>query len=207
MMRETPLGCKNSAPNSSIRHNEGMGRPKNFSREGVLEKALPVFWKHGFADTSLQDLEKATGVNKSGLYVEFADKGDLYLESLRYYLRKQQKEELLTANPLGWKNIERFLKLAPCSLEGQKGCFSVNSMNQFAVIPRAAQEIVSKSYTFLKDLIARNIEAEKPEMKPTVLAEMILTFFTGISMEQHLKVSKASMSRKVDDFMKVIRKL
>jgi AcrR family transcriptional regulator len=186
---------------------KGMGRPKNFSRKGVLEKALPVFWKHGFADTSLQDLEKATGVNKSGLYAEFADKGDLYLESLRYYLRKQQKEELLTANPLGWKNIERFLKLAPCSLEGQKGCFSVNSMNQFAVLPRAAQEIVSKSYAFLKDLIVRNIEAEKPEMKPTVLAEMILTFFTGISMEQHLRVSKASMNRKVDDFMKAVRKL
>jgi hypothetical protein len=80
-------------------------------------------------------------------------------------------------------------------------------MNQFAVLPRAAQEIVSKSYAFLKDLIARNIEAEKPEMKPTVLAEMILTFFTGISMEQHLRVSKASMNRKVDDFMKAVRKL
>ena len=38
-----------------------MARPRNFSREGVLEKALPVFWKHGFADTSLQELEKATG--------------------------------------------------------------------------------------------------------------------------------------------------
>ena len=24
-----------------------MGRPKNFSREEVLEKAMPVFWKHG----------------------------------------------------------------------------------------------------------------------------------------------------------------
>jgi AcrR family transcriptional regulator len=206
-MRELLSGYKNIAPSSSIPHNEVMGRPKNFSREGVLEKALPVFWKHGFADTSLQDLEKATGVNKSGLYAEFADKGDLYLESLRYYLRNRQKEELLTANPLGWKNIERFLKLGPCSLEGQKGCFSVNSMNQFAVLPRAAQEIVSKSYAFLKDLVVRNIEAEKPEMKPTALAEMILTFFTGISMEQHLKGSKASMNRKVDDFMKVVRKL
>ena len=184
-----------------------MGRPKNFSREGVLEKALPVFWKHGFADTSLQDLERVTGVNKSGLYAEFADKGDLYLESLRYYLRKQQKEELLTASPRGWKNIERFLKLAPCSLEGQKGCFSINSMSQFAVLPRAAQEIVLTSYAFLKDLIVKNIEAEKPEMKPTVLAEMILIFFTGISMEQHLRVSKASMNQKVDDFMKVVRKL
>jgi AcrR family transcriptional regulator len=184
-----------------------MGRPKNFSREGVLEKALPVFWKYGFADTSLQELEKATGVNKSGLYSEFADKGDLYLESLRHYLRKRQDEELLTAKPLGWKNIERFLKLGPCSLEGQKGCFSVNSMNQFAVLPPAAPEIVSKGRSFLKDLMARNVEAEKPRMNPTVLAEMILTFFTGISMEQHLKGSKASMNRKVDDFMKVARNL
>jgi len=34
-----------------------------------------------------------------------------------------------------------------------------------------------------------------------------LTFFTGISMEQHLRVSRASMNRKVEDFMKVVRKL
>ena len=184
-----------------------MGRPKNFSREGVLEKALPVFWKHGFANTSLQELEKATGVNKSGLYAEFADKGDLYLESLRHYLRKRQEEEFLTAKPLGWDNIERFLKFGPYSLGGQKGCFSVNSMNQFAVLPPAAQEIVSKGRAFLKDLIARNVEAVKPKMKPTVLAEMILTFFTGISMEQHLNVGKAAMNRKVEDFMKVVRRL
>ena len=44
-------------------------------------------------------------------------------------------------------------------------------------------------------------------MKPAVLAEIILTFFTGISMEQHLKDSKASMNRKVDEFMEVVRKL
>jgi TetR/AcrR family transcriptional regulator, copper-responsive repressor len=207
MMPESLSRCNNSALNSSIRHNKHMGRPKNFSREGVLEKALPVFWKYGFADTSLQELEKATGVNKSGLYAEFADKGDLYLESLRHYLRKRQEQELLTAKPLGWKNIERFLKLGPCSLEGQKGCFSVNSMNQFAVLPPAAREIVSKNRAFLKDLIARNVEAGRPAMKPAVLAEMVLTFFTGITMEQHLKVSKASMNRKVDDFIKVIRQL
>jgi len=207
MMHENHSSYSNIAPNSSILHNEGMGRPKNFSRESVLQKALPVFWKYGFADTSLQELEKATGVNKSGLYAEFADKGDLYLESLRHYSRKRQEDGLLTAKPLGWKNIERFLKLAPCTLEGQKGCFSINSMNQFAVLPAAAQEIVSDSRTFLKDLIARNVEAEKPRMKPTLLAEMILTYFTGITMEQHLKGSKASMNRKVDDFMKVVHKL
>jgi AcrR family transcriptional regulator len=184
-----------------------MGRPKNFSREGVLEKTLTVFWKYGFADTSLQKLEQATGVNKSGLYSEFADKGDLYLESLRHYSRKRQEEEFLTAKPLGWKNIERFLKLAPYSLKGQKGCFAVSSMNQFTVLPVAAQEIVSKSRAFVKDLIVRNVAAEKPRMKPTALADLILTFFTGITIEQHLKSSKALINRKVDDFMKVVRTL
>ena len=78
-----------------------MGRPKNFSREGVLEKAIPVFWKRGFSDTSVQDLERATGVNKSGLYAEFRDKEDLFVESLRYYLATQAKRGLLTEEPLG----------------------------------------------------------------------------------------------------------
>src|SRR5258708_12401024 len=127
MMCENPSGCKNIAPNSSIRHNEHMGRPKNFSREGVLEKALPVLWKHGFANTSLQELEKATGVNKSGLYAEFADKGDLYLESLRHYLRKRQEEEFLTAKPLAWNKTERFLQPVPVRPQRPTPRFSANS--------------------------------------------------------------------------------
>ena len=85
-----------------------MGRPKNFSREEVLEKAMPVFWKHGFADTSLQELERATGVNKSGLYTEFRDKEDLFVACLRHYLESQEKRGLLTREPLGWKNVETF---------------------------------------------------------------------------------------------------
>jgi hypothetical protein len=35
-----------------------MGRPKNFTRDAVLEKALPVFWRRGFADASLHELEQ-----------------------------------------------------------------------------------------------------------------------------------------------------
>jgi hypothetical protein len=38
----------------------------------VLQKALPLFWKYGFARTTLPDLELATGVNQTA---------DLVLES------------------------------------------------------------------------------------------------------------------------------
>src|ERR1700724_2829588 len=108
-------GCRDIELFSSLSDNTSMGSPKNFSREQVLAKAMPVFWKRGFSDTSLQDLERATGVNKSGLYSEFRNKEDLFVESLRYYLAAQEKRGLLTKHPLGWKNIETLLKRGPHS--------------------------------------------------------------------------------------------
>jgi len=95
-----------------------MGRPRKFSREGVLQKALPVFWKYGFARTTLPELEQATGVNKSGLYAEFESKDALFLACLRHYLDTRNGGALLMAEPLGWGNIERFLEEAPsCAID------------------------------------------------------------------------------------------
>jgi len=182
-----------------------MGRPKNFTREAVLEKALPVFWRQGFADASLHKLEQATGVNKSGLYAEFKDKEDLFVQSLRYYLENLEQQGLLTAVPLGWNNIERFLKLGPCSLEGQKGCFAISSMREFPILPPEAVDMISRSRNKLKQLIAKNIEVEHPKMDVDSLADLVLTFFTGLSMEHNLSSSRRSIARKIDDLMSIVR--
>jgi AcrR family transcriptional regulator len=184
-----------------------MARPRKFSREGVLEKALPVFWKHGFADASLQELETATGVNKSGLYSEFAGKEELFLESLRFYLERLPALGFLVAEPLGWHNIEQFLKRGPRNIEGQKGCFAVSSMRELAILPPAAIDILGRNRVQLKQLIAKNIEAENPQLAVDDLATMVMTFFAGLSVEQNLKSSQASIGRKVDKLMQVLRGL
>ena len=184
-----------------------MGRPKNFSREEVLEKAMPVFWKHGFADTSLQDLERATGVNKSGLYTEFRDKEDLYVACLRHYLESQGKRGLLTKEPLGWKNVENFFKTGPLNKGEQQGCFSVNSMREFAILPDEAYGVVMENRALLQRLLAMNIEAEKPKMAPSAIAEMVLSFFSGLCIERNLKSGKASSTRKIENFMTALRNL
>jgi hypothetical protein len=59
----------------------------------------------------------------------------------------------------------------------------------------------------LKQLIAKNIEAEKPKSDVNDLAGMVLTFFAGLSMEQNLKSSRAATGRKVDTLMQVLRGL
>lgn len=184
-----------------------MGRPKKFSRDGVLEKTIPVFWEHGFADTSLQDLELATGVNKSGLYAEFASKEDLFLASLRHYLEHREGGELLSATTLGWHNVEAFLRLCMSGSHGRKGCFAVNSIREFAVLPAEAQVIVSESRAKIRRFLIRNIEAEKPATDAGAIADLVTVFFTGICTEQNLKSNKESFSRKVDNFMLAIQAL
>jgi TetR/AcrR family transcriptional regulator, copper-responsive repressor len=191
----------------SVKYDRDMARPRNFSRAGVLENALPVFWKHGFADASLQELQKATGVNKSGLYSEFSGKEELFLESLRFYLDRLPQLSLLTVEPLGWDNIEQFLKLGPRTTEGQRGCFAVSSMRELAILPPAAIEMLGQGRVQLKRLIARNIEAEKPKADVNDSASIVLTFFTGLSVEQNLKPSRAATGRKVDNLMRVLRSL
>ena len=184
-----------------------MGRPKNFSREEVLEKAMPVFWKHGFADTSLQELERATGVNKSGLYTEFRDKEDLFVACLRHYLESQEKRGFLTREPLGWKNVESFLKNGPLNKGEQQGCFSVNSMREFAILPAEAYGVVTENRALLQRLLAMNIEAEKPKMAASAIAEMVLSFFSGLCIERNLKSGKTSSNRKIENFMTALRSL
>ena len=47
------------------------GRPRAYEPELALARALDVFWKDGFAATSLDDLSAATGMNRPSLYGAF----------------------------------------------------------------------------------------------------------------------------------------
>jgi TetR/AcrR family transcriptional regulator, copper-responsive repressor len=200
-------GCRDIELFGSLSDNLCMGRPKNFSREEVLEKAMPVFWKHGFADTSLQELERATGVNKSGLYTEFRDKEDLFVACLRHYLERQGKRGLLTKEPLGWKNIETFLQHGPLNKGEHQGCFAINSMREFAILPDEAYGAITENRALLQHLLAMNIEAEKPKMAASAIAEMVLSFFSGLCIERNLKSGKTSPNRKIENFMIALRSL
>jgi TetR/AcrR family transcriptional regulator, copper-responsive repressor len=206
-MKSAQQGCTDIELFSFLSHHGGMGRPKGFSRQEVLEKAMPVFWKHGFAHTSLQDLERATGVNKSGLYTEFRDKEDLFMACLRHYLESQGRRGLLTKEPLGWKNIENFLKNGPLYKGEKQGCFSVNSMREFAILPDEAYEVVTENRALVQRLLAMNIEAEKTKMAPPAIAEMVLSYFSGLCIERNLKSGKSSSTRKIKSFMTVLRSL
>jgi TetR/AcrR family transcriptional regulator, copper-responsive repressor len=183
----------------------GMGRPKGFTREEVLLKAIALFWERGLSDTTLQDLERATGVNKSGLYSEFKDKEDIFVESLRHYLDTRGGEEILSTEPKGWDNIQRFLEIGHTCYSGRRGCFSINSLRDASRLPPEARRIVEENNMKLKRLITSNIKAELPRLaNPGSLADMIFTFFAGLCIEQNSVASVATSKKEIVRFMKFL---
>lgn len=62
-----------------------MAGKKQFVVDTVLDAAMVQFWRAGYADTSLDDLSRATGLNRSSIYSSLGDKDSLYLRCLDRY--------------------------------------------------------------------------------------------------------------------------
>jgi AcrR family transcriptional regulator len=59
------------------------GRPRAFDPEVALKKASDAFKAQGYASTSLDDIARATGLNRPSLYAAFGDKKALYVAALQ----------------------------------------------------------------------------------------------------------------------------
>lgn len=180
-----------------------MGRLKGFDRNSVLDAAIQVFWKKGYSDTSLADLEKATGVNKSGLYSEFKDKEDIFLETLKRYRELSPIYPILEAEPLGWKNIENFLK-SGMLCKGQKGCFLANTLREYSIIPTKVKQLLEQNSFIVNDCIVKNIKATGTKKDPAILASMVSTFASGLSLKLNV-LKPAQLSEEVDAFIEMLK--
>lgn len=62
-----------------------MGRHREFNIDEALDAALLVFWQKGYEGTSFEDLTRATGVARPGLYSAFGNKEALFRKALDRY--------------------------------------------------------------------------------------------------------------------------
>lgn len=101
------------------------GRPREFDSDLALERALDLFWRHGYEGASVSAIAQAMGVSKSSLYAAFGDKEALYLRALARYGERQQvmHAELLEAEPDARLAIEHLMlsALDQLAAPGQPG--------------------------------------------------------------------------------------
>ena len=62
-----------------------MPRSKEFDPERALLKAMSLFWRLGYENTSVEALMREMGVARQSLYDTFGNKRALYLKALAFY--------------------------------------------------------------------------------------------------------------------------
>ena len=65
-----------------------MGRPKQYDRTELLDKAVELFRRQGFNGTSTAELVTELGVNRKSMYAEFGSKQELFEATLERYNEK-----------------------------------------------------------------------------------------------------------------------
>jgi AcrR family transcriptional regulator len=79
------IKSQKSVKNSAKIPAKPRGRPLAFNQEEALNKALNVFWSHGYEGTSMAELTAAIGINKPSIYAAFGNKEALFRKALARY--------------------------------------------------------------------------------------------------------------------------
>lgn len=126
-----------------------MARTREFDSNEALERAMKVFWKKGYANTSMEDLVTATGVNRYGLYDEFENKRELFLAALDHYentvvgmlfgIVEQPRASLTDIRAYFAKLVE-----LSSSEMGRLGCLLASSANELALHDKRAANKIEK---------------------------------------------------------------
>src|SRR5260370_36699418 len=91
------------------------GRPRSFSREQALERALELFWARGYEGATLSDLQEAMGgITAPSFYAAFGSKEGLFREVVELYSATQGAPMVtaLTQGTTDRASIEGLLRAA-----------------------------------------------------------------------------------------------
>ncbi len=125
---------------------------------------MGAFWSHGFERTTLAELERVTGVDRSTLYNSFDGKAGLYLESALAYVEAVEAELLapLYAGPAGLDDIAEFLNQLAARLQAGRdpaGCLIVNDLAAPLPNQRAATRYLTALSGGFRAALARAVHS------------------------------------------------
>ncbi len=185
-----------------------------FDRDAALDKAMTLFWQHGYEATSLSDLVEATGAKAPTLYAEFTNKEGLFRAVLDRYIarfaRQHEAQLLCEDKPLETALLDYFTAVATCftSNDTPAGCFMINTSATLAASSKAiAQygEIAAcacrKIPCSSSSLSASSAVKSRRSADPQALAEflgcvlqgMSISAREGASVEKLLQITRTTL--------------
>ena len=126
-----------------------MVRTRAFDPSAALSRAVELFSSRGYSDTSMDDLVKATGVSRYGLYGTFGNKRELFEQALEKYADNMGRKSFLRLlePDASLEHIRRIFDERiddMCSGGERRGCMLSHTAIQLAPHDREIEEVIQK---------------------------------------------------------------
>ncbi len=152
---------------------------------------MRLFWRKGYAGTSVEDLIGTLNLSRSSLYDTFGDKRTLFLEALKFYSERVISGTAQTLNksssPIaGIQTLFDELIGGVGSDTGALGCFMVNSVAELVPYDPDVTEIATAYSDSIQKLLttvltqARSQNMLTNKQTPKQLAAYVLNMIQGI---------------------------
>ena len=169
------------------------GRPRAFCVDETLDRAMTVFWRHGYEGSSMSDLTAAMGINSPSLYACFGSKEGLFRAVLeRYDERRKKFMEAVIAAPTAQAVAETYLHgIADFAIDtsGQNppGCLLLQSglsCGDSDIPDELARHRAEKEEALRTRFEKARKAGELPKgVTPTMLARYLMTVSNGICVQ------------------------
>ena len=184
------------------------GRPRQFDEAAVTEAMTIVFWRKGFAATSLDDIAAATGLNRPSLYGAFGQKTDMYILCLDHFSKRMAnvfENAVVEEEPLEGVLNELFLSLidvyyAEASDEPGLGCLMFSSAVAEAPSNDRIQHTVARSLETIRTSFREHFirhHTSQADQGVEIAIEVAVSAFLALGVQIRAGLARDDAERKI----------
>jgi AcrR family transcriptional regulator len=195
-----------------IGSNESMAGVRQFDTSQTVERALEVFWRKGFAATSMQDLADATGVLRGSLYNAYKDKETLFLAAYERYgdmLLEEARQALDKPSPE--RALRTFFEYTIRSMTTgtpTRGCLTTKTATEESghgeLVHAALISLLDRFEQLVKERLSREDAVQRLALPPTDAARLVVTLTRGIVVMERVYQNPARLKKTADSMIRAL---
>lgn len=176
------------------------GRPREFDIELALDKALTLFWQHGYEGVSISLLATEMGISAPSLYAAFGNKEQLFLRAVQRYGEFAGKIYFESFKCKTAYEVARAILIGEVNLVTQRdrpnGCLMIQGAISTAPESQSISDQMAKMRSTAEGWMADRFKQAQSDgdlpksADPETLACYIMTVNSGLAVQARTGVSK-----------------
>ena len=190
-----------------------MARTLEFDYPKAIERATRVFWKSGYAGTSLRELLRAMGIGEGSFYNTIKSKRRAYLVCLKHYSSTigRHRGEAFFSAPTAASGIRALFQMVLDCLDDpgtpSRLCLMAGSVNRDVLAEPDLRRYVYDQLSTLAERMMARLSADReagllpPDLEPQVVAPIIITYLQGLWRMALVSYDRNKFERQIDTFL------